>query len=113
MGALMGMNPRSWKWFRRDDCSTVESQHPELDDLLFRLEFAESEGEQKAVQAELDVLVEADPEAARIYEMHQLLERELHALFESGACLADLPPPSPMRRLFLWVRSFFCPGPVG
>jgi hypothetical protein len=109
----MGLHPKSWNWFGGADCAPPESQHPDLEDLLFRLELSECEVERAALQEELDDLVAHDAEAARTYEMHQLLERELHALFANGGRLAKVKPPSPMRRLFLRVRSFFCPEAVG
>ena len=109
----MGFNPKSWNWSGRADCSAEESQRPDLEDLLFSLEYSECEAEKMALQEELDVLVAHDEEAAEIYEMHMMLERELRALFEGGGRLANVKPLSPMRRLFLRVRSFFCPESVG
>ena len=109
----MGFHPKTWNWYGRADCAPAESQHPVLEDLLFRLEFSECEVERAALQEELDELVAHDVEAARIYEMDQVLERELPALFANGARLAKVPPPSPLRRLFLRLRSFFCPEAVG
>ena len=91
----------------------VESQHPGLEDLLFRHEFSECEVERAALQEEIDGLVADDPEAARYYEMHQVLERELTALFANGARWSKVKRPSPLKRLFLRMRWFFCPEAVG
>ena len=109
----MGLNPTSWRLFKeREEPVSAEELSP-LDDLLFRIEFSEDEQERLALTAELEELVESDPEAARNYEMHQLLERELQALFESGGGLGDRGLWSRVKRFFVRLRCRLTPGPVG
>ncbi len=109
----MWLNPKSWRLFKgRQEPDLAEELSP-LDDLLFRIEFLEDDEERSALTAELEQLVESDPEAARMYEMHQMLERELQALFESGGGLRDQRPWSRVKRFFARLRCRLTPGPVG
>lgn len=83
-----------------------------VDELLLQIEMAESAEEQEELQRGLDELVASDEEAARSYQIHCMLERELRALFENP-CFASQRRMSPFRPFFhrLWMR--FRPGPVG
>ena len=109
----MSLNPTSWRLFkgRQEAAPAVEMSH--LDELLFRIEFSEDEDERKALQAELEELVKNDEEAARMYEVHRMLERELQALFESGGGLAKQGPWGRVKRFFARLRCRLTPGPVG
>lgn len=83
-----------------------------VEDLLLRLELAETEEERAWCQGELDGLVAVDVEAAQVYRMHQRLEWQLRLLALHPDPWRE-PPVSPVRRWFrrLWARFF--PGPVG
>lgn len=109
----MWMNPTGWKVFKERQEPVLEDEMSPLDDLLFRIEFTEDEEERTVLTAELQRLVESDAEAARMYEMHRLLERELQALFENGGGLGDQRPWSRVKRFFARLRCRLTPGPVG
>lgn len=96
---------------RQEAAPPVEMSY--LDELLFRIEFLEDEDERKALELELEELVKSDEEAARMYEVHQMLERELQALFESGGGFAKKGPWARVKRFFTRLRCRLTPGPVG
>ncbi len=109
----MWLNPTSWgRSKERQEPAPADELSP-LDDLLFRIEFSEDERERLALTTELEELVENDPEAARNYEMHQMLERELEALFENGGGLGGRGPWARVKRFFARLRCRLTPGPVG
>lgn len=109
----MGWSPTSWRWGRgRREPGPADELSP-LDDLLFRIEFTEDEDERLSLRAELRQLVAGDAEAARVYAMHRLLERELRALCERGGFLSDRRPWSRVRRLLARWRCRLKPGTAG
>ena len=91
---------------------TFEGGGAIVDELLLQIETAETVEERDRWQAELDELVANDPEAARTYQGHCLLEKELRALFESPCFKAEREK-SPIRSFFRRLRNRFWPGPVG
>jgi hypothetical protein len=109
----MWLNPTGWKLCRKRRAPALADEISPLDDLLFRIEFSDDDDERAALTAELERMVEADGEVARVYEMHQFLERELRALFESGGSLGDQRRWSRVKRYFARLRCRLTPGPVG
>ena len=109
----MWWSPTSWRWWKKRRALVATDEWSPLDDLLFRLEFTEDEDERSLLRTELQRLVECDAEAARMYEMHRLLEKELRALCENGGALADRRPWSRVKgflarwRCRLKIRTFF------
>lgn len=83
-----------------------------VDELLLSIETADSAQERDLLQKELDELVECDQEAARTYEVHCMLEKELRALFENPCYRAELEV-SPLRLFFRRLKAKFWPGAVG
>ena len=83
-----------------------------VDEMLLEIEMAKTVEERERCEAKLTELVNTDPEAARTYEAHCMLEKELRALFESPCYRAELNR-GPVRSFFRRLRRKFWPGPVG
>ena len=58
-------------------------------------------------------VLENDAEAARMYEIDQLLDRELKALFANGGGLMDRSPWGKVKRFFARWLCRLTPGPAG
>jgi hypothetical protein len=92
----------NWMWKKRTLLAPpIGSQHVEA--LLLELEMAETEERRVRLRGELERLVEVDADAARAYEAHCLLERELRALFKDPE-LRVAQRVSPLRALFRRLR---------